>query len=495
MHPAAHPLEFQMISKTDSSSILDRSRRRFLKSSLVGACAPALITLLSRRSLHALAPDRDRAPDPWEEASQILRRVRPPTFPDRQFNITNFGAISDNRSDCTSAFANAIMTCNKAGGGTVVVPKGDFLTGAIRLKSNVRLHLSGGATVRFTHDLDKYPVVLTRFEGVELMNFSPFLYALDEENIAITGTGTMDGNADEEHWWPWKGGQKPGAASDTQANDRKRLFEMAERRVPVKERVFGPGHYLRPNFLEPYRCKNVLVEGVTLLRSPMWQVHPVLCSNVTVRGLTINSSGPNTDGCDPESCTDVLIDNCFFNTGDDCIAIKSGRNEDGRRLNAPSEGIVVQNCRMKDGHGGVTIGSEVSGGIRNIFAQNCHMDSPHLFSALRIKNNAMRGGDVERVFARNLEVGQVSMAGLSIDFYYEEGQTGNFTPVVRDVQVQNLTVREAKYALYMRGFKQAPIERVLLSDCNFEGVQNPNVIEDVKNISFDNVRINGKLVL
>lgn len=196
----------------------------------------------------------------------------------------------------------------------------------------------------------------------------------------------------------------------------------------------------------------------------MWQVHPVLCSNVAVRGLTINSSGPNTDGCDPESCADVLIDNCFFNTGDDCIAIKSGRNDNGRRIHVPSDGIVVQNCRMKDGHDGATIGSEVSGGIRKIFAQNCQMDC------------------------------QVSMAGLSIDFYYEEGETGKFTPSTRDVQVQNLTIREAKYALYMRGFKHGPIEQVTLSDCNFEGVQNPNVIEDVRNIFFEDVRINGKLV-
>ena len=483
-----------MISRTDSASIHASSRRRFLKSSLWGACAPALVTFRYKSLLHVLTEEANRPPDPWKQASQILDRVKPPIFPNREFRITSFGAIGDNRSDCTSAFANAILACHKAGGGTVVVPKGDFLTGAIRLKSNVRLHLSDGAMVRFTHDLDKYPVVLTRFEGVELMNFSPLIYALDEENIAITGTGTIDGNADEQHWWGWKGGSGSEAASVTQGSDRKRLFELAERRVPVKERIFGPGHYLRPSLIQPYRCKNVLVEGVTLLRSPMWQVHPVLSSNVTVRGLTINSSGPNTDGCDPESCSDVVIDNCFFNTGDDCIAIKSGRNEDGRRVNVPSQDIVVQNCRMKDGHGGVTIGSEVSGGIRNIFAQNCHMDSPHLLSALRIKNNAMRGGDVERVFARNIEVGQVSMAGLSVDFYYEEGQTGKFTPIVRDVEVQNLTIREAKYALYMRGFQYAPIEQVTLSNCNFEGVQNPNVIEGVKNVSFENVRINGKLV-
>jgi len=433
--------------------------------------------------------------EPWDELPRILDRIKLPQFPAREFEAAKFGAVGDGNFDCTPAFADAITACNKAGGGTVVVPKGTFLSGAIRLKSHVNLRLDSGATIRFSRDPAKFPIVLTRFEGVELMNYSPFIYALEEENIGISGSGTLDGNADAEHWWSWKG--SPGRSSEishTQDADRKRLFAMSESRVPVEQRVFGPGHFLRPNFIQPYRCKNVLIEGVTLLHSPMWEVHPVLSSNVIVRGVTINSSGPNNDGCNPESCSDVLIENCFFNTGDDCIAIKSGRNEDGRRVNVPSQNIVVQNCRMKDGHGGVTIGSEVSGGIRNIFAQNCEMDSPHLFSALRIKNNAMRGGDIEHIFARNIKVGQVSMAGISIDFYYEEGKAGKFTPIVRNVQVQNLTTHEAKYAVYLRGFKHAPIEQVALSNCDFEGVQNPNVIEDVKNISFSDVRINGKFV-
>jgi polygalacturonase len=357
----------------------------------------------------------------------------------------------------------------------------------------MRLHLTQGATIRFLRDPNKYPVVLTRFEGVEVMNFSPFIYAFEQENIAITGSGTLDGNADNQHWWPWKG-RTSATGRSAQENDRTRLFGMAEQRVPVKDRMFGPGHYLRPNFIQPYRCKNVLIEGITLLNSPMWQVHPVLCSNVIVRGVTMNSAGPNNDGCDPESCKDVLIENCFFNTGDDCIAIKSGRNEDGRRVNVPSENIIIRKCRMQDGHGGVGIGSEISGGVRNVFAEDCRMDSPHLFSALRIKNNAMRGGDIEHIYARNLEVGQVSMAGVSIDFYYEEADAGKFTPVVRDVQVTNLTTREAKYAVYLRGFKNAPIQRVRLAHCDFEGVQKGNVIEDVQDISFKDVRINGKVV-
>jgi polygalacturonase len=188
----------------------------------------------------------------------------------------------------------------------------------------------------------------------------------------------------------------------------------------------------------------------------MWEIHPVLCRNVIVRNVKINSHGPNNDGCDPESCTDVLIEDCEFDTGDDCIAIKSGRNEDGRRLNVPSENIIVRRCRMKEGHGGVTIGSEISGHCRNVFVEDCVMDSPVLDRALRFKNNAARGGVIENVYMRNCQVGQVADAVLSIDYYYEEGQRGAHTPVVRNVEMRNVTSQKSNYALYLRGFPNAP---------------------------------------
>lgn len=271
---------------------------------------------------------------------------------------------------------------------------------------------------------------------------------------------------------------------------------MVEKGVPPRDRVFGPGHYLRPQFVQPYRCQNVLIEGVTLVNSPMWQVHPVLCRNVTIQKLTIRTSklGPNTDGCDPESCTDVLIKDCFFSVGDDCIAIKAGRNADGRRVRVPAQNIVIQGCHMKDGHGGVTIGSEISAGVHNVFAEKCQMDSPDLDIAVRFKNNAMRGGVLENIHVRDIAVGQVAMAAVSIDFFYEEGPQGNFTPVVRNVSIQNLKTEKAKYALYLRGFTNAPIRQVRFLDCDFNGVALPNVIENVQDISVRNVRINGKLV-
>jgi polygalacturonase len=269
---------------------------------------------------------------------------------------------------------------------------------------------------------------------------------------------------------------------------------MGEQGVPVAKRVFGPGHWLRPNFIQPYRCKNVLIEGVTLLRSPMWQVNPVLCKNVIVRKLSINADGPNTDGCDPECCADVLIEECTFNTGDDCIAIKSGRNADGRRIGVAAENIVIRNCKMKNGHGGFTIGSEISGGARNIFAENCEMSSPKLDNAIRLKNNAMRGGVIENIFVRGITVGQVGRAAISIDFNYEEGQNGKYNPVARNIEIEKLKTQKCEYALYLRGFPNAPVEKVRVVDCDFGGVQKPSLLENVKDLQLRNVWINGKEV-
>jgi polygalacturonase len=270
-------------------------------------------------------------------------------------------------------------------------------------------------------------------------------------------------------------------------------MDMAARGAPVAERVFGEGGYLRPNFLQTYRCRNVLVEGVTIVNSPMWEIHPVLCTNVTVRGVTIKSHGPNNDGCDPESCRDVLIERCTFDTGDDCIALKSGRNEDGRRLHAPVENVVIRDCEMRDGHGGVVIGSEISGGARNVFAERCRMDSPRLDRVLRVKTNSVRGGVVERIAMRDITVSQVAEAVVAVDFYYEEGDAGAFTPVVRDIDVRRVTSRKSKYAFLLRGYDRSPITGVRGVDCTFDGVDKDDVLEGVRDLALTNVRVNGRL--
>jgi polygalacturonase len=433
--------------------------------------------------------------DPWDQAAAIRERIKAPSFPKRDFEIARYGAVADGEKDCTQAISRAITACNQAGGGRVVVPAGIVLTGPVHLKSNVELHLPAGATLRFARDPRRYlPLVYTRWEGTECLNYSPFIYADGRENLAITGGGTLDGQADCEHWWPWKGRTNCGWAKGQPSQDaaRNALMEMGEKDVPLSSRKFGEDHYLRPSFIQPVRSRNVLVEGVTIINSPMFEITPLLCANVTVRDVKISSHGPNNDGCDPDSCTDVLIENCVFDTGDDCIAIKSGRNRDGRRVGKPSENIVIRNCRMKDGHGGVTIGSEMSGGVRNVFAEDCQLSSPNLNQALRFKTNAMRGGTIENVFIRNLAIGEIADAVLQVDFFYEEGPKGPERPVVRNIEIRNVTCKKAKYGVYVRGFPNARVRDIRLDHCSFENVAQANVVENVDGLKFAGVTINGK---
>jgi polygalacturonase len=460
-------------------------KSRLLATALVALAvsAPAPAT---RADLQATARAQSAATeDPWARLPDILARIRPPAFPERDFPITRFGAVSDGRTDTIPAFRAAIEACHRAGGGRVVVPSGVFLTGPIHLRTNVNLHVSEGATIRFSRDPEAYlPVVLTRWEGVELMGYSPLVYAYEQANVAVTGKGTLDGQADAEHWWPWKRSGHP----QSQRPDRDRLLQQAEAGVPVAERVYGAGHYLRPQFVQFYRCTNVLIEGVTIANSPMWVIHPVLSRNVIVRGVTVVSAGPNNDGCDPESSTDVLIENAVFDTGDDCIAIKSGRNADGRRLAAPSERVVVRGCRMRAGHGGVTIGSEVSGSVRDVFVEKSVMSSPDLERGIRFKTNAMRGGTIENVFVRDVEIGEVGSA-IDIDMLYEEGASGPFTPVVRNVRVDRMIVRRARYAFFIRGLEASPVEGVSIHDSVFRGVTEGSRLEHVEELVLRNVAL------
>lgn len=441
-------------------------------------------------AVNANAQPPATGPSAWDELPAILMKIVPPAFPNRDFRVTDFGAVGDDATDCTAAIARAIDSCHAAGGGRVVVPPGEFLTGAIRLKSNVNLHLLKGATLRFSTNPQKYlPLVYTRWEGVECLNYSALIYAFEEENIAVTGDGLLDGQGSAGRWWNWKGGGDDGKTGPTQKEGRARLLAMAEKGVPVAERRMGEGSFLRPNFFQPYRCKNILVQGVTFKNSPMWFLHPVLSRNVTIAGVTVEGLGPNNDGCDPESCTDVLIEGCTFNTGDDCIAIKSGRNADGRRVNAPTENIVIRDCRMIDGHGGVVIGSEASGGVRNVFAERCTMDSPRLDRALRVKTNAVRGGVIENIHMRGITVGEVAEAVIKVDFYYEEGDNGAFTPVVRNVTVQDVVCRKSRFGIWIRAYDRSPATGISIRNCTFDNVAEPNVLDNVKDLTLINLKL------
>ncbi|MGN6751012.1 MAG: glycoside hydrolase family 28 protein [Intrasporangium sp.] len=469
----------------------ETSRRTFLRWAGAAGAAAAFAPTLAPSAFASPFPPGN----PWARAEYINAKVRRPHFPNRWFDVRDFGAVADGTTLATEAFARAIRACHDAGGGHVVVPSGSFLTGPIHLLSNVDLHVSEGATLLFSQrPADYLPAVLTRFEGMELYNYSPLIYAHGQENIAVTGSGVLDGQADNQHWWPWKGktdyGWKKGDPSQDAA--RNRLIQMVAAGVPVEQRVFGEGDCLRSSFIEPYACRNVLIEGVTIVRSPMWEIHPTLCENVLVEGVTVNSHGPNNDGCDPESSRMVVIRNCTFDTGDDCIAIKAGRNADGRRVGVPSEDILIEGCLMRDGHGGVTIGSEMSGGVRRVFARNCEMSSPNLDIALRFKTNSVRGGFITDFYASDITIGQVAKAVVDIDFFYEEGPGYGFNPVVGSLDLRRITVQSAERGLNLRGYEDDHIAGVTLQDVDFGTTRKPDVVQYVDGLVLSNVTENGK---
>lgn len=449
------------------------------------------VSLTAVRDFAALGKEQKAGSNSgWTQVPQILKSIVPPRFPERDFVITDYGAVSDGKTISTEAFAKAIDACSKAGGGRVVVPKGIFLTGEIHLKSNVNLHISEGAVVRFsTNPKDYLPVVYARWEGTELMNYSPLIYAYGQENIAVTGKGLLDGQADDNHWWPWK-------KLSGDDSSRPRLMRLGDENVPVKDRVFGDGYYLRPTFVEFYRCKNVLIKGVSLVNAPFWFLHPVLCTNVTIDGVATTSNGPNTDGCDPESCDYILIQNCVFNDGDDCIAIKSGRNNDGRRVNVPVQNVIIRNCTMKDGHGGVSIGSEITGGCWNVFVEDCKLSSPDLDQGLRIKSNSKRGGVVENIFARNLEIGQVREAVVRITMNYDPSEARGYSyyPIMKNIFVENVASQKSRYGLYFDGLPESKIDSVAISNCKFDGVAKGNDVTNTSDLKLKNVYLNGRLV-
>ncbi|WP_202704210.1 glycoside hydrolase family 28 protein [Flavobacterium sp. UGB4466] len=439
--------------------------------------------------------------DPWKNKDLIVKSISKTRFLDKTYNVNDFGAVADGKTLNTLAFEKAIKACAQNGGGKVLIPDGKYVTGAIHLENNVNLHLDDHAEVLFSIDPKEYPIVHTSFEGTELMNYSPLIYAKNKTNIAITGKGTLNGQADATNWWIWSGGKdygwKKGIPSQNDPQNRAVLIDMAEKGVPVKERIFGEGRYLRPNFMEFFECSTVLVKDVTIINAPFWILHPLKSNDIIIDGVTVNSHGPNNDGCDPEYSQNVLIKNCTFNTGDDCIAIKAGRDGDGRRVAIPSKNIIVQNCKMIDGHGGVVIGSEISAGVNTVFVEDCVMDSPNLDRAIRIKTNSKRGGVIENVFVRNLEVGTVKECVLKLNMFYNVygSQTGNFIPTIRNISLENINVKNGgKYGVWAEGYEQSPVENITLKNVVIQKVDSAHLLKNVKNIQFINTYINEKKV-
>ena len=427
----------------------------------------------------AVLPLMADAPEWGTTYKQIESTIKAPVFKSKEYVITKFGASTKaSAARNQKAINKAIATCSRKGGGRVVVPAGEWKTGAITLKSGVNLVVEKDAKLQFVFDTSLYPLVRTRWEGMDCYNYQPCIYGDSVTNVGITGEGTIDGGASKEAWWFMTGveglGYKQGLENCKYSGSRSKLLQMVADQTPIAQRRFGKGSGLRPQLINIIDGTNVLIEGVTLLRSPFWVIHPVFCKNLTVKNVKIWNEGPNGDGCDPESCNGVLIEGCRFHTGDDCIAIKSGRNQDGRIDGRPSQNIIVRNCVMEDGHGGVVIGSEIAAGAKNVFVENCHMDSENLDRVIRIKSSPCRGGITENVFVRNVDVGKCGEAVLKINLNYDpkEQCCRDYPPTVRNIWLENVTCNQSKNGVFIVGIPDHDnVYDIHVKNCKFNGIK------------------------
>ncbi|MGK7395050.1 MAG: glycoside hydrolase family 28 protein, partial [Candidatus Cyclobacteriaceae bacterium M3_2C_046] len=382
----------------------------------------------------------------WKE--RLESDLKAPVFKPDTFNILHFGAKPGDLKINNSAFQKAITACAENGGGVVLVPAGKWLSGPIHFKSNVNLHLAEGAEISFSKKFDDYlPVVLIQRGGYYCYNYSPPVYARDCQNIAITGKGTLNGNG--QVWWPWKKNQ-PGMVE---------LFKMGKARVPVEERVFGtPEDGVRPPFVQFIRCENVLVEDVTLLNGPSWNLHPVQSKNIIIRGITIEAHGPNNDGIDPDGCENVLIENCTLNVGDDNIALKSGRDEEAWEIGTTCRNVIVRNCTSLRGHGGFVIGSEMSAGVENVWVENCRFENTD--RGIRIKTRYGRGGFVRNVNIQNIQMTNIEKEAIVINMKYDGepieknikfSQSDKAMPMISDISISNVQCEGAEHAIRLIG--------------------------------------------
>jgi polygalacturonase len=422
----------------------------------------------------------------WSMLQQIEQHIQLPAIPKRDYQVTDFGALGDGKQDARPAIMAAIEKAAAEGGGRVVLPAGVWLSnGPIVLKSRIDLHVAGGATLLFGPDPKDYlPAVRTRWEGTEMMGYSPLIYARDVEDVAITGKGVIDGNA-ASVFHGWKKQEKP---------DQLALRHMGIDGVPVEQRQLGEGHFLRPALVQIFGGKRVLLEDYTIKNSPFWVNHLNYADQAIVRGLHVDSRMANNDGIDVESSRYVLVENNVFRTGDDSVVVKSGRDRDGREIGKPSEYVVVRNNDM-GGEDGIGLGSEMSGGIRYVlFTDNVLRKGA---SAIRFKGNLDRGGVVEHVRVRNMTMEEFeTLIWFQLNYPGELG--GTFPPVYRDLAFENLTAENVGTAFEFHGPRDAPLADVLLKDIVIKAAKTPLVLENVAQLEFDNVmigeqRIDGSL--
>ncbi len=385
----------------------------------------------------------------------------PPIFPARETLITDFGA-TENRL-CTEAIAKAIDAMHTAGGGRVIIPAGEWHTGPIHMKSHVELHIARGATVLFTEDLSAYlPIVLTNYEGIRCYNFSPMIYGYGLTDVALTGEGRFEGGGTA--WWKW-------ARKTMRGRDR--LYAMMQDKTPLEDRVFGTEEdSLRSPFVQFLNCKNLLIENIYLHNSPFWTLHIVWSENVTVRGITIENqtNSPNTDGVNIDACNRVLVENCTAITmGDDMFCIKAGRNEDAWEVGKPCENVVIRNCRGigKSNSGGIVIGSEMSGSVRNILAHDCKFEDN--LNCIRIKSKDGRGGIVENTDFINIRMGR-GLRGINYTFRYSCEATdapkepGKHLPILRNIYAEGITCGEVEMGIAIDGIPEGQMENLHFKD-------------------------------
>ncbi|MFV0379182.1 MAG: glycoside hydrolase family 28 protein [Mangrovibacterium sp.] len=413
----------------------------------------------------------------------ILARIVAPEFPNTCLTITDFGAIPDSASNCKPAIGQAILACSRAGGGTVRIPAGYwFCDGPIHLESNIKLQIDEGATLRFGSNPASYlPLVKSSWEGTLLYNYSPLIYAYGKENIALTGKGTIDGEGSKgfSAWHP------------LQKADQQLSRDMNRNNTPVDQRRFGEGHYLRPQLVQFYDCKNILVEGVKIEDSPFWCIHLLMCENATLRGLTYDAQNKNNDGIDPEYSRDILIENISFNNNDDNVAIKAGRDREGRSMQRPSGNILIRNCHFKGLHA-VVIGSEMSSGVHDVFVEDCDA-AGYLKRGIYLKSNPDRGGEISNIYVNRVHLDDVLDCFMVTSNYHNEGS--GFPTDIHSVYLNNVSCKKAaNYAIYMKGHEAKPLHGFVITDFKVDNAGRGVHAEHTEKTNFSNVQVNGKQV-